>query len=260
MNKNEQSFENNSFIGVSMFPIERYDLIINLLEEKSSITVKELSLATNATPATIRRDLEKLDREGALKRTHGGAVRLNNAIDPPFSLRDSEKETEKIKMAKIAVKFINDGDTLFFDSSTTIMRLIPFLNSKSGLTVITNGIKTAFELGKIGVNTICTGGELVNLNTLVGLEAIHAIEKYHVDKFFFSCRAVNELGAYESSTQSVEVKQAMNKNAQESYLLADRGKLNKTAFVRLNLNKIDTLITDSHVDYDWGLNVIWDEK
>ncbi|HKL74248.1 MAG TPA: DeoR/GlpR family DNA-binding transcription regulator [Clostridia bacterium] len=259
MNTNEQFF-GKSFIGVLMFPIERYNLIINLLEEKSSMTVKELSLATNATTATIRRDLEKLDREKAIKRTHGGAVRLNNDIDPPFNLRDSEKEAEKIKIARVAIKFINDGDTLFFDSSTTVMRLIPFLSSKNGITVITNGIKTAFELGKIGVNTICTGGELTNCNTLIGLEAINAIEKYHVDKFFFSCRAVNELGAYESSTQLVEIKQAMNKNAKESYLLADSGKLNKTAFIRLNLNKIDTLITDSQVDYDWGLNVIWDKK
>lgn len=238
-----------------MFPIERHQAILRIIENKSAVTVSDLSKELYIGEATIRRDLEQLAKDGLLNRTHGGAVKLLTAnTEVPFMMRDNVQVKSKEQMASVAAELIRDGETLFFDSSSSVLRIVPHLENKRFITVITNGIKTALELGKTGIKTICTGGLLNgSTTTLVGGETVRMVKKFCADKFFFSCRAMTvEDGILESSTDGSEVKEAMGMNSRVCVLLCDSQKLDRTAFTKLDLlDRVRYLVTDEKLNEKW---------
>ena len=133
-----------------MFTIERQQGIVNLLKAKRSLTVTELSQKFFIGEATIRRDLERLEKKGLLKRTYGGAVLLDGLdSEIPLSIREIEQKDAKDVIGHMATKFVEDGYIIIMDSSSTVLKMAPHLKGKSKLTVITNGAKTAVDLGEL---------------------------------------------------------------------------------------------------------------
>ena len=214
-----------------MFPVERRKAILDLLDKHSSVSVEELSKTLYTGEATIRRDLDKMAREGVITRTHGGAVRLQSEnIDYPYAFRENENARVKDELAVCAAELVNDGQTMFLDGSSTVIRLIGKIAFKKRLKIITNGVKTAFELSQAGLDT-----------------------KYNVDLFFLSCRALSiERGISESSEEVAEVKAAMAERSRKNVLLVDSAKFDKTAFCTLDImKKINYVITDKMIDGKW---------
>ena len=226
-----------------MFPVERRKAILDLLDKHSSVSVEELSKTLYTGEATIRRDLDKMAREGVITRTHGGAVRLQSEnIDYPYAFRESENARVKDELA------------VFLDGSSTVIRLIGKIAFKKRLKIITNGVKTAFELSQAGLDTVCTGGSLsVASASLTGIETVKCVNKYNVDLFFLSCRALSiERGISESSEEVAEVKAAMAERSRKNVLLVDSAKFDKTAFCTLDImKKINYVITDKMIDGKW---------
>lgn len=237
---------------INMFPVERQKAILDILSRKSAVTVSELSNELFVGEATIRRDLQTLEKNGQLKRTHGGAVAaMSENTETPFLLRDSEGTIAKKYIADTAKDFIKNGQTLFFDSSSTVLRLVPHLERVKNVTVITNGIMTAYELSKTGVHTILTGGKLENsTTTLSGASAVREAKSYYADIFFYSCRALSiENGVTESSTEVREVKAAFSENARTSMLLVDSSKFGKNSYCKTALlDRTSAIITETPPD------------
>lgn len=238
-----------------MYPVERRKEILEILEKRNSVSVEELSDVLFTAKATIRRDLDKMARDGVITRTHGGAVKLQSGnIDYPLSFRESENGKIKDAISVLAAEFVSDGQSLFLDGSSTVIRLIEKLAFKKRLKIITNGVKTAYELSQAGLDTICTGGSLsVNSASLTGAQTVKCVEKYNVDVFFFSCRAISmECGVTESSEEVAAVKQAMANKSKKNILLVDSAKFDRTAFCTLDvLNRLDYVITDRLPSEKW---------
>ncbi len=238
-----------------MFPVERRKAILDLLDKHSSVSVEELSKMLYTGEATIRRDLDKMAREGVITRTHGGAVRLQSEnIDYPYAFRESENARVKDELAACAAELVTDGQSVFLDGSSTVIRLISKISFKKRLKIITNGVKTAFELSQAGLDTVCTGGSLsVASASLTGIETVKNVNKYNVDLFFLSCKALSlDRGVTESSEEVAEVKAAMAERSRKNVLLADAGKFGKTAFCTLDiLKKLNYVITDKVIDGEW---------
>ena len=238
-----------------MFPVERRKAILDLLDKHSSVSVEELSKTLYTGEATIRRDLDKMAREGVITRTHGGAVRLQSEnIDYPYAFRENENARVKDELAVCAAELVNDGQTMFLDGSSTVIRLIGKIAFKKRLKIITNGVKTAFELSQAGLDTVCMGGSLsVASASLTGIETVKCVNKYNVDLFFLSCRALSiERGISESSEEVAEVKAAMAERSRKNVLLVDSAKFDKTAFCTLDImKKINYVITDKMIDGKW---------
>lgn len=234
-----------------MFPVERRKAILEILDNRGSATVEELSKALFTGEATVRRDLDRMAKEGIITRTHGGAVKIDRGnIDYPLAFRESENARIKDSLCEAAAELISDGQSIFLDGSSTVMRLIPKIAFKKRLKVVTNGVKTAYELSGQGLDSVvCTGGTLsVASASLAGADAVKAVKKFNVDLFFFSCRAVSENGLSESTQEVAEVKNAMAKHSKKNVLLADSGKFGKTAFCNLDvLDRLDYVITDAVV-------------
>ncbi|MFR1566065.1 MAG: DeoR/GlpR family DNA-binding transcription regulator [Christensenellales bacterium] len=238
-----------------MFPVERRKAILEILDKRNSVSVEELSKTLFTGEATVRRDLDKMAREGIITRTHGGAVRLQNEnIDYPLSFRESENGRVKDELCAAAAQLVSDGQSLFLDGSSTVIRIIGKIAFKKRLKIITNGVKTAYELSQAGIDTVCTGGTLsVASASLTGVETVNFVNKYNVDSFFFSCRALSlDRGISESSEEVAQVKRAMAMRARRNILLADAGKFGKTAFCSLDImDLIGFIITDAPLSEDW---------
>ena len=142
-----------------MFAEERHEIINNLLAEGGSVKVTELSEQLNVSEATIRRDLQEMEEKKLLKRTHGGAIRIEDTnFEPTFVDKKNKKHEEKVAIGKYAAKLINDGDTIIVDSGTTTLEIARNITAKN-VTVITNSIDIAAELSnKEDIELIVTGG------------------------------------------------------------------------------------------------------
>ncbi|HHW71107.1 MAG TPA: DeoR/GlpR transcriptional regulator [Clostridiales bacterium] len=252
-----------------MLAIERRREIMTILQKQKSVLVSDLSKRFHVTEETIRRDLEKLEREGLVKRTYGGAVLSESiSIDLPFDVREITNIEEKKAIASKVSEFIEDGDTLMLDSSSTALQLTEHIKKKKNITVITNSVKMILELnGAENVRVICTGGDLRHSNlSFVGYLSERAIRSYHVDKAIISCKAVNmEKGILESNDSEAYVKRAMVERAQKTYLLLDNSKFDRMSFINITeFDSIHAIFTDKKLSENWeqffqekGIDIIY---
>ncbi len=235
-----------------MLVAQRYDKIVKLVNEHGSMRVTELSERCQVTEETIRRDLDRLERQGLLRRSHGGAISVQGEQpETPFSEREIMHAEEKRRIAEQAVGLIEPHDRILLDASTTAWYMAASLPDIP-LTVLTNSIRVATQLSnREKIEVIATGGQLVSRSlSFVGPLAERSLETYYVNKLFLSCQGVHlERGVSESNELQGRVKQKMVGMADQVILLADASKFGVQAFAHvMNLNEVDQLITDSRIE------------
>ncbi len=231
-----------------MLAAERYEKIVDLVNERGSIRVSELSEICQVTEETIRRDLDRLEEAGRLRRSHGGAVSVKDEQpEIPYFEREVTYAEEKKRIAEEAVQVIQPHDRILLDASSTAWYMASYLPDIP-LTVLTNSIKVATELSsKEKIEVISSGGILAPRSlSFVGPLAERSLDVYHVDKAFLSCKGVHlERGISESNELQARVKQKMIDISNKVYLLADSSKFGVQAFIHVSgLHTIDTIITD----------------
>ncbi|MFC0472739.1 DeoR/GlpR family DNA-binding transcription regulator [Halalkalibacter kiskunsagensis] len=232
-----------------MLVAERHEKITSLVNEKGSIRVSELSQIFKVTEETIRRDLEKLENEGKLQRSHGGAVSIKeNEIESPYFEREIRNVKEKMAVADEAVKYVAINDRIILDASTTAWYMAKRLPDIP-LTVLTNSMKVAMELAnREKVTVITVGGTMLQKSlSFVGPQTNNALEYYHVNKAFISCQGIHaERGISDSNEMQALVKKKMVEISDNIYLLADYSKFGVQAFSRIaSIQTINYIITDS---------------
>lgn len=233
-----------------MIPAERQDNILDLLKERKFITTEKLAKELFVSNATIRRDLSILERKGQIHRVSGGASIIEPVVSPMdlsvhYTNRIQLKEKEHI--SKLATTLIKDGQTLFLDSSTTVMKLAEKLGRFEDLICLTNSVTTAQTILQFDKKKVhLTGGE-VNpsyMNTY-GTEAITNISSHYSDITFTSGRGLSEKGISDTNSYEAEIKRSFSKNTHCLVALMDHSKFNVTHFnISVPLNQIDIIITD----------------
>lgn len=234
-----------------MLVAERYEKIVEWVDAQGSMRVTELSERCGVTEETIRRDLDKLEQAGRLRRSHGGAVSVKykeeGQAEIPYPERAITHAEEKRRIAEEAIKMVQPGDRIALDASTTAWYMAVGLPNIQ-LTVLTNSIKVAAELSsKEQIRVIATGGQLASKSlSFVGPLAERSLDAYHVDKVFLSCKGVHlTKGISESNELQALVKQKMISIADEVILLADSSKFDIQAFTRVaELSSVTQVITD----------------
>lgn len=235
-----------------MFALERQKKILEILENESSVSVSKLSAELEVTEETVRRDLEKLEKQELLRRTHGGAVSTDGGTsEASLEKRKNANVEAKKRMAKEAAKHIASGDTVFLDASTTTYFIARELKGLKNITVITNSLRVAEQFGgSAGIHLIAVGGTVSVNRSFVGTLAETAIEEnYFANKMFFSSKGVTAAaGILESNEQECGIKRRMLKNSVKKYYLCDKSKLGSAGFVRLaDFEDIDFFITDAEI-------------
>lgn len=237
-----------------MYKIERKSEIINLLEQAGTVNVNELSERFHASRETIRRDLEEMEQDGVLKRTHGGAVFQGGNIFPslelPVVVREIQRYSEKSDICKKAASLIQDGDNIFADNSSTCLCLLKYIPPQLKVTIITNSIKLLTEsIAAASPNhmVVCLGGILNAANhSLYGNTALKNAAEFYPNKSFMSCTGVQPGRLTDSSFLEVDIKRLMIERSSEVYILADYSKFEKSGQVFLSdFSQITAVITDS---------------
>jgi len=238
-----------------MLAIERRQKIVEIIQTDRKVHVSNLSQLFDVTEETIRRDLEKLENDNMLTRTYGGAVlNQHTSEDLSFPTRKSINSELKQKIALKAAQLINNGTTIMMDTSSTCLELLPILQDKRDITIITNSIKIPHDFSNSDFNIISTGGTLRAFSlALVGSAAHNTLQNYYVDMTIMSCKGLSlDKGIMESNEPESELKKRMVKQAEKVILLADHTKFNKTAFIKLfDFSYIDYVITDCEPAANW---------
>lgn len=239
-----------------MLPIARKNKIKELITEKKSVIVSELAKSFKVTEETIRKDLQTLEQEGFLTRTYGGAY-ISDGVenDVDITLREHIHIEGKQKIAAECLKFINNGDSIFLDASTTSLYIAQNLKTKR-LTVTTNSIKIIENLSHNDkIRLIMIGGRIEQPSMCaLGRNAESNMHNYFFDAAFISCRALSiEHGITDSNELQAEIRNIAIEHSNHTYLVADYTKFDRTAFTKIcDYKAINTLVVDKILSEEWN--------
>jgi DeoR/GlpR family transcriptional regulator of sugar metabolism len=229
---------------------QREQKILHHLRTNSSVRVVELSEMFGVSEVTIRRDLQKLQENGKIRRVHGGAVVLEKAApEPPVILRTGEQASEKRRIGAAAAALVEEGDTIFIGSGTTTEALALSLLGCQNITVITNSLIIINHLAQdSGISVISTGGVLrASEFSFIGHLTEQALQELRPNKVFMGIRAIDlARGLTNDHMPEVSTDRVIIHSAPEVILLADHTKFSKvsTAFVA-PLTVVHKIITDT---------------
>ena len=248
--------------------MERREDILELLKQKKRMSVEELCARFYCSPATMRRELTRLETAGAIRRVRGGAViRDGSNFDYSAHYRMSVNLTEKRSIAALAGDFLTDGQSLFLDSSSTCEQLCPYIAQRRNMTIVTNGIYTSLLLNDCDTTDVYILGGHIDRgsHTVLGEYAGGFADNFRADIAFVSCRGIDRTGASEAHPEQALVKRHMLRGAKTAILLADHTKFGQAYLHRLqDFSAFRAVITDREPEgeivraaADAGCEVVW---
>lgn len=240
-----------------MLAIERRNNILEKLQSKKRVVVSELSAEYGVSEETIRRDLEKLENDGLVIKSYGGAVLNEHSVfDLPYNVRKNKQIVEKQRIASQIAEMVRDGEAIMLDASSTSVYIAKKLKeTKKKLTVITNSVEVLVELYDMSEwNVISTGGVSRQKSfALVGAHTDELIASYHVDKAIISCKGLDIKGGFtDADEQNTSCKRMMLRAAKERILAADSSKFGEVAFKKIaDWSDLTKIVTDKEPKEEW---------
>lgn len=241
---------------MKMFIEERRQKILDYLSKNHRATVKELAEKLYVSDATLRSDLNLMESEGLLVRTHGGAKLPDiSRYDQnySFAFREKKNHEEKLAISQRAMDYIHGGQSILLDASSTALELARLLKKKQiRLTVLTNGIYTAVELSENPEITVILLGGILRVGNvaLEGSLGNRIMEQINVNTMFTSASGFNfDDGLTDFNVYEVELKRSMVKNSSKIIALLDHTKIGKSSIASFaKPDEIDILITDGGIE------------
>ncbi|NLK95936.1 MAG: DeoR/GlpR transcriptional regulator [Clostridiales bacterium] len=231
-----------------MLSEERFILILDILQEKQSITVGELVEQLGISESTVRRDLTSLSRMGKLNKVHGGATSLEKSyFNEEFDVKTKHtlNVLDKKKIGKFAASIIEEGDFVYIDAGTSTEYMIDYIEEKKA-TYVTNGIVHAKKLIQKGLEVFILGGQIkLSTEAIIGIEAVNNIKKYNFTKCFMGTNGID----IKAELTTPDVKEALLKSeamnrSKKRYVLADISKFNKISSITFgNMDKTIIITT-----------------
>lgn len=235
---------------------ERKKTILEQLMKEEKVQVFLLSEQLSVSPETIRRDLDRLDKEGMLKKVYGGAVKARTeSWEPPFIQRTQINHTEKESIGKLAASLVKEGETIMIDNGTTTIEVIRYLRDRSDVTIVTHSVPAlllAMEMFKGRI--VFAGGEIdVHLQSAGGALTERVLQQFKVHKAFISVGGISLVdGITDYDLKEVSISRKMMERAEEVIVLADHSKLGISTFAQIaSLQEVSMIITDQHCSTEW---------
>jgi DeoR/GlpR family transcriptional regulator of sugar metabolism len=227
--------------------------IRELLQENDCVTVSQIAQTCRVSIMTVHRDLDKLQNDGQVRRTRGGALpaeRMDFEFD--FAIRRQLHNNEKKLIARKACEFIQPGQKLILDSGTTTLELAYVIKDFENIVVITPSLAVASVLQfSKGIETVLLGGVIRQGSPHVtGIVTEAVLEMFTVDIAFKGADGIGLDGAVYNADMSIaKVDHKIRHQAQKTYILADSSKIGKTALIKSGyIYEIGALITDYKVN------------
>ncbi|QDH23115.1 DeoR/GlpR transcriptional regulator [Saccharibacillus brassicae] len=253
--------------GAHMLPLQRKQALFAYLADKGAATLKEMSVHFGVSEMTIRRDLNALERENLINRSHGGAVYRTPAAEegrdePALTTKASSNRDTKNRLAAYAAQhFVRSGGTIALENGTTVSRMAEHLEGMDEVTLLTNGIDTLnlFRPYASEKRTMISCGGLFRdkSGTFVGPEAERFFAQYHADVLFLSALGyTHESGFTDPNLLDTQVKKAMIRSAGQVVMLLDSSKVGQRFLTQVAaLDDIDVWITDEGLEEEERMRI-----
>ncbi len=230
----------------------RREQICELVLERGYVDVAELGQILHTNVATIRRDLAKLEAEGAVRRVHGGAYAqaAHVGVEVDFGLRMNFHIEAKRRLAKKAASLIENGDTVYLDAGSTALMVADELADRHSLVVVTNSLAVADSLRSAkGISLFMVGGRyLPHTRGLIGPMAEEAIRAFRFRKMILATAGIDfrNRALTMSALEEIPIKRAAMAQSEKVILVADHSKFGKPSLISMiPLNDVHTIVTDA---------------
>lgn len=226
---------------------ERHNKILEIVKEKKHISTKDLKELIFVSEATLRRDLVKMEQDGLIKRSFGGVSLTDPLTDMSIHIRSQKMIHQKKRIALKCLDLIQDNQSYFVDSSSTVGFLLNHFRKFQNISLITNGIDNAKILANNKLPNVFIAPGMVNFrtNSLIGSDTVKYINSFNCKYAIFSCSGINLNGPNEANFQQTLIKKAMLKNAGVKILLVDSSKFDRIYLSKISdFSEIDYIITD----------------
>ncbi len=229
---------------------KRRDHIMQLIQKDGRISVNEIAEMMNVSPLTVRRDLQYWEEQGAVERNYGGAILLQNMVS-----QNSELSNERYKhaIAKYAAQYVEDGDIIFINTSSTALLVISYIRNKR-CTIITNNGKAIYVEHDPLISLVLTGGELRDpKESMVGEFATSTLRRVTANKAFMGCSGLDvKAGMTTAIMNEVAINEIMlNRCNGTTFVLADHTKIGiEHNFRSGTIDQVNYLITDQLCDLE----------
>jgi DeoR/GlpR family transcriptional regulator of sugar metabolism len=236
-----------------MNSLERQSQIVEVVQDKGRISITDICKIFEVSNMTARRDLGELDRQGLLRRVHGGAItNLGRSYEPPFQARATKSQPAKASIGMKAADLINDGDSIALDVGTTTLEIVHGLKGKRNLTIITNAMPIANLIIdnlslEIDARLILAGGIIRPRElSMIGDIPERVYQEFHVDKAFIGIGGISlDDGLTEYNIEDARIKRVLFSSAREKVVVADGSKFGVTTFASVApLSVVDKIVTD----------------
>ena len=233
---------------------ERHRIILSATQEKAVVTVQDIAELTDASEATIRRDIASLHVQGKLRRVRGGAEavhppQLGNLAARPFRVSESVNIDKKRAIARKAVDLCNDGDAIILNGGTTTFQMVHYMAARR-LQVMTNSFAIAEHLVKHSkCNVNVPGGAIYRDQSLILSPFDNdVIRNFYGRRMFMGCQGISPLGVMESDALIIQSEQKLMGQADELVLMVDSTKFTRrSSLILCPLDRVSTLITDDGI-------------
>ncbi len=237
----------------SLIPAQRRERIQEYLALHKIVRMDELYKMLDTSEATVRRDLEWLERDGYLERTHGGAILSQRLImEPEYVQRAMTNPEEKKLIGEVAASLIADGDVVFLNSGTTTAQVVRHIRGGANITIFTNNLNAALEVGAADFRQYLIGGEFQpHSNSVAGRFAIDNLRQVYADKCILGVDGISLIhGCTVPSNAEAEVMKLMIERTNgELFIVADHTKWGVVSnFQIAAIDEVDKLITDAEID------------
>lgn len=203
--------------------------IFDILCEEGRVSVAKLAEVLYVSEMTIRRDLREMEDEGILKRYRGGAVLITSHNEMPIAQRFFVDEREKKLLSNQAAKFLDNNLTVYIDSSSTCLYIIPHMSKFKNITVITNSVNALLSASKLKIDCIMIGGRYYPQDMcFVGSLAERYAEQFNVDVAFFSSQGISEDGIIsDCDIRQTMIRKVIMENSGKNIFLFEKSRVNQ---------------------------------
>lgn len=230
-------------------PEHRRSFILKAVEDRGSVTVVELAERLEVSMMTIRRDLVELEKEGAVRRVHGGAVSVRGrSYEPLYPTRALQQSEAKERIGRLAASLVADGDSIALDIGTTIFEVARALVGRRNMTVLTPSLHVAnLFISSPDVRLVVSGGIVRPVEgSCIGELSRLAFKRLYVDRAFLGVACIDAVyGISDHNWDDALIKQAMIEGAREVVVVADSAKFGTVAFAHVaDFTQVHKIVTD----------------
>jgi len=240
-------------IVMSITSKQRRERILAQVLEKRHVTARDLAQTTEASEATVRRDLKAMAQEGQLDLVYGGAT-MSRVTDYSFRSKGMRNIEAKRVIGKLAADLVKNGDQIFLDSGTTCFEMAPFLKSRKSLTVIVNSARLALELDSPGMNVILVGGQYRpdRMDTVGPLSAATLEQLRGYTAFVGADGLSRDFGLAAADIDSAHFNRLALLRARQTILVADFSKFQTPSLYKIvGWESIKAVVTDGVPPEEW---------